>query len=503
MARALINSLTKDAVDYLNDSENVVIPTASGRNILLTSIGGFVITVIILFLTYDYRWSQMKLGILVFLIFVAAYLIVFAVWKWFVGRRRRVSPGLVVTRDYAIFVGDEDIEWLSISDLVNADYRHQFNGRNYEFSTLTLIYSHTARKFRVDGMELVESTVDSVLERKREGLIRASRSKNDAALDILETTLTTRSNVRLKTLILRVILTIVVGTLGTFGALQLNEHFHDSLSWQKALDTNTAGSYRQYLRTNADGRHRDDADGRLKSFYDSAESRYKASLKPGYDQEAVDSIVALLRYARETHEYQVNVSFDRSADIPEDLIERLKKEFDVKTVLPLGNTFTKERMVEREAELFGILNISFKQIFPDDVLELVSDCSSNCAVLNIGYRTSFLDSIYYDVKEKDIPEVDRNWSPGILIEWNCSLSISGQTSPYLFKLESAPAKHITYETDETLDADPKEADQKSFYDAMVSSSFDDFRMHLLFNLGLGPDPHPEQEGGREATDSMH
>jgi len=220
-------------------------------------------------------------------------------------------------------------------------------------------------------------------------------------------------------------------------------------------------------------------------------------LKPGFDQAAVDSILALLRYARETHQYQVKVSFERSAEVPNDLIERLKEEFEVETVLPLGNTFTPERMLEREVQLFGVLQSSFTQIFPNDVLELVQECAAECAGLNIRYTTSFLDSIYYDVKEKDVPREDRNWSPGILIEWRFALTIPTDPQGYSFELESAPADDIFYDTVETGAPDAIEADQKSFYDAMVASSFDDFRAHLLFNLGLGPDPHPEGDASSE------
>lgn len=349
-------------------------------------------------------------------------------------------------------------------------------------------------------MEFVETTVDEIEERKRFSLVRANRS--EAVPDgPLETTSRTNGRVRLRSLVPIALLALVVGTIATVGTLQLNGYFHDSLSWQAAIEANTAGSYRQYLKANPAGRRRDEATGRLKAFYDNAEARYRASLSPGYDQAAVDTILALIRYARETHEYQVQVSFERSADIPEDLVERLKREFEVKTVLPLGNTFTQERMLEREEQLFAVVNSSFKQIFPDDILELVLECTSSCSELKIRYSTSFLDSIYYDLREKDIPEIDRNWSPGILIEWNCSLTVPGEAQSYSFDLESAPAQHITYNTDGG-DSD-SEADQQSFYDAMVTSSFDDFRAHLLFNLGLGQDPHPEPAPGSDSPEAMH
>jgi hypothetical protein len=493
MAKAFISSLTPDAVEHLNDRENIVVRAGSSWTALALLLGGIAIVVFVGLLTYDYRWSPVKFALLGLVLFAAACLLTFGFRKWFLSRGRSVAPGLIVTRENGVFVDDESLVWFPLVDLVNADYRHQFNGRNYEFSTLTVTYPAEGRKYRVNGIDLAESTVDEIEDRKRQCLVRSNRSDGDVSVSILDTIPMTRSTSNWKSVTPMILLALAFGAAGTFGAQILNEYFHDHLSWRKAAETNSAASYREYIRMNSNGRHRDDATSRLKAFYDNAEARYRASLKPGFDQAAVDSILALLRYARETHQYQIKVSFERSADIPPDLIERLKADFEVKTVLPLGDTFTQERMIERETQLFAILQSSFKQIFPDDVLELVLECASECAGVNILYKTSFQNSIYYDLKEKEIPEEDRNWSPGILIEWTTSIAVPGEAQLYSFDLESAPADRINYDTVEVAGRDPQETDQNSFYDAMVTSSFDDFRAHFLFNLGLGREPHLDSE----------
>ena len=496
MARAFLHSLTPDAIEYLNDTRNIFVRAGSHRGFIVITLAGILLAGVVASLTYDYRWSPVKFGLFSLLLFASAFLLTYGVKKWFSGRDRSIPAGLVVTPEHTVFVSDVDVEWFRLADLVNADYRHQFDGRKYEFSTLLINHVGGLRKFRVEGLEMVESIVDDIEARKRERLIQANRLENDWSATILDTLPITQRRYSLRSLVLLLVPTVALGIGGAFGAAALNEHFHDRLSWSKAVDMNSAASYRGYLRNNSKGRYRDDAAIRLKAFYDSAEVRYKESLKPGFDQAAVDSILALLRYARETQEYQIRISFERSADVPIDLVERLKEEYEVKTVLPIGNTFTEERVMEREGQLFGVLQIAFKQIFPDDVLELVRECSGDCSVLNIRYETSFLNSIYYDLKEKDIPREDRQWSPGILIEWTCSLKIPGQAEPYVFELESAPADDITYDTVETGGVDHNETDKQSFYDAMVASSFDDFRAHLLFNLGLGPDPHPEEDNAK-------
>lgn len=151
--------------------------------------------------------------------------------------------------------------------------------------------------------------------------------------------------------------------------------------------------------------------------------------------------------------------------------------------------------MEREALLSSHLRSAFQKVFQDDVLEIVTEYPSACPQFIVKYETSFLDSIYYDVEEKDIPYEDRNWSPGILIQWLLLLKITDGYESYFFDLESAPAEHITYDSaSDTFDNHSRtEFDKHSFYNAMVVSAFEDFSAHLVFNLGLGPEPHVEDK----------
>lgn len=494
MARAFADKLTPDVLAYLKSDENLTVKADSLRPIVALLAGGFVIVSLTLFLTYDFRWGIAKTAIVVTLFAIGSLCVWLGVIKFFSRRSRALQTGLITTPEYVVFSEEYSISWFPITDLATIDYKHSFNGRNYEYSTITLKVPGETRNYRIDGLDEAENLVDRIEQLKKEALVRSTKAGSAEGLNPLSNL---QESPRRKPLHASIAAFggafVLSASLTAFGSVA-NEYFDDSISWDQAMTANRASSFRDYLRGHTNGRWSTEAAERLKAYYDEAEGKYKAVLGSGHDVAAVEAMLALLRYARDTHEYRVGISFERKAEIPNDLTEQLKKEFKVKKVLPLGSTFTDERMLERETQLFAYLQNTFAQIFPDDVVELVSDCSQRCAKFLVRYETSFQETIYYDVREEDLPQEDRNWSPGILIEWNFTLNVPEQAEPYSFELGSAPADTINYDNiDGSAPGSESEADQHSFYDAMVASSFDDFRAHLLFNLGLGPDPHPSDE----------
>jgi hypothetical protein len=164
-------------------------------------------------------------------------------------------------------------------------------------------------------------------------------------------------------------------------------------------------------------------------------------------------------------------------------------------------------MIRRESTLFSVLGDAFKQVFPDDILELTyEECSADCAKFLITYETTFKDSIYYDTKEKSLPEADRTYHPGILLNWKFRVGLPSENKPYKFELESIPAETVSYEGAPVQDhlsgvsaTDGTNIERNNFYDAMVTSAFDDFRQHLVFKLGIGPPPKDIDAGDGEVT----
>src|SRR5262249_49595500 len=144
--------------------------------------------------------------------------------------------------------------------------------------------------------------------------------------------------------------------------------------------------------------------------------------------------------------YRVAVTFDRQNEIPENLTEEIKGEFDVKNVLPLGDSFSDERMESRQQYLFEVADEAFKQVIPHEIIEISKDCDDPCAKFNVKYRINFKNSVYYDDRQKNIPEDRKTYYPGIAIDWNFGIQIPDKPEMYYFDLASVPADEIYYDS---------------------------------------------------------
>ncbi len=292
-------------------------------------------------------------------------------------------------------------------------------------------------------------------------------------------------------------LVLTIGVM--FGAISLNNYFDDKNTWTSAQTENRASSYRNYLKTHPKGRWINDATAKLQSKYDLAEELYKSSLKEGYDQDAVDAVLGSLKYAKTTGNYCVKLEFEKNIKVPPNLEDEIKKEFEVKKVLPLGDVLSNEKMTQREDDLFALVGSAFREVIADDVLEISRQCSGEFVKFLIKYEMDVKYTIYFDVRQEKLSDDEKVFYPGILIDWKFETMIPNQTEKYNFELESVPADEITY------DSKPSEEEQNkdfqdildnnkgNIYNSMVSSAFGDFKAHLLYDLGLGKDPHPETD----------
>jgi hypothetical protein len=281
-----------------------------------------------------------------------------------------------------------------------------------------------------------------------------------------------------------------------FGAISLNKYYDDQKGWELAQTVNRASSYRTYLQTHPQGRWTDNADERLKTLYDNAEQKYQASLNKGYDPKAVDAVKQVLRYAKTTQNHRVNLVFERRNEIPPDIVEKLKKEFEIRNMVPLGDSFSNEKMKQRETALFTLIAETFRQVIPDDILEISGDCSGECVNFLVKYSIKS-DSVYYDADKKDLPSNERTYYPGIFIDWDFGVQIPNQPQIYNFALVSNPADHISYENVTNDEND----DLSSYCEALAASSFDDFKVNLISKTGVGTLANLTQENPGELKTS--
>jgi hypothetical protein len=468
--------------------------------------------VLLVILSTVFRWNSANFVIFGILTIVAVFCLLRGIQDF--KRSKYSQSGLVVTRDYLIDFHDDFVDYQSIENLVTVNSFHKYEADNYKRTQINLTLESGARVVYLYDPDQAEDAVDQIgLFRKQflEASARGDTRYFETHDDFRELAGTRQTDEKMPTSRIpykRVLaaLTVGIGLMAATG--YANEYFDDVRSWDRAKAADRASAYRSYLGAHSNGRWSRNASERLQALYDNAESKYRSSLNEGYDENAADALSAILRYAKESGNYRVEVIFERRVDIPETLIEEIKSEFDVKKVLPLDDAFSRDKMLRREAALLDVLREAFKQIFQEDILEVTYDCADGCAKFLVTYEITFKDSIYYDTQEKDLPEADRTYNPGILINWKFGVRLPSQNEPYEFELESLPAKTITYDAagvSETnlVQQDVDKIEKNNFYDAMVNSSFRDFREHLVFRMGIGPPPKDsvESESGTPARDT--
>jgi hypothetical protein len=454
------------------------------------------------FLANDLLWGSVELGVFGVLSAVAAFLLVDNLYKLVRLATAPLGKLLLVTPMYVIDIDFNDIRYWTLEQI--DAIRRPTHGQNVDHQTPQIILTLENGSQVVDLKDAAEAeqTIEQITY-YRKLLIEATVRNNTEYLDSIDDfkELRTAPAAPVKSAPagflprLAVILGSLVLTAGImFAGISLNNYFDDKKSWQFAEGVNTAVEYRKYLQTHPQGRWRGDAGTRLQGLYDEAEQKYRASLNEEYDKAAVEAVAQVLRYAKETQNYRVKIVFERRNEIPPDLVAKLKKAHEVKTVIELDDSFSDEKMNQSEGRLFGLIAEAFKQVISDDILEFSGDCPGECVTFLVKYKLDS-DSIYYDLRQKDVPRENRAYHPGIYFDWNFSVQIPNQPRIYDFSLESNPAETLNAESTSDEDYDPKmnfveilNADRKFFYPAMLTSAFDDFKANLVFRLGIGLKP---------------
>jgi hypothetical protein len=381
------------------------------------------------------------------------------------------------------------------------DSAHRYSGGAYKFTEFRINTDSGTEAFKISSLETAEEAIDRITMYRK--LFIEASARNDAEylstnndFDAKLDTGITSDGAWLAEYAINAMGAVLLSGLAMYGAIIFNRYCDDRKSWEVAESSGQASAFRYYRKTHPEGRWSDAANQRIESLYDAAESHYRSVLRPGFDAKASETIIGLLRYARTTQNYIVRISFQRQNDISPDLVDEIKHEFEVKNVLPLGDSFSDERMTSREGRLFEVVSGAFKQVFPADILELSTGCEAKCADFKVSYKIDFKNSIYYNDKQKDIDENERVYFPGILIGWNLDISIPNSAFDYQFELNSVPADDISYTSNSDDAEQPTGAefenvlrsDEGVFYDSMVSSAFDDFGARVIFHMGIGSDP---------------
>lgn len=456
---------------------------------------------IFFYLTNDYLWSQFQLVLFSIISFFSAVLLIYGIYEFYRSFTSPIKNCLIITPYYVIDIQSNEVSYWNMDQLNSVKGTNLFQSGSYVTTQIDLSLENDSKFFSVKDIKKAEEIVEEIDSYKKQFLEASARNDvnylnaNDDFIELRNQAvqLSNSPNNYLNYAITGFTsLTLSAGLM--FGAISINNYFDDVKSWKDAESINRASSYRKYLQTHQNGRWYASADKNLQTIYNEAEQKYQESLNKGFDLKAVEAVKQAIRYAKETKNYKVKLIFQRNNEIPADIVEILKKDNEVKTILAIGVSLSDENMNNRERELFSRITEAFSIVIPNDVLEFTNECGDECITFLVKYKIDS-DTIYYDLRQKKISYNDRTWYPGIWFDWNFDIKTLNNPQTYDFQLTSDPAEEITYDSTfdgENIDKEEftklLDKDKNLLYDSMVISAFDDFKANLVYRMGIGEEP---------------
>jgi hypothetical protein len=281
-------------------------------------------------------------------------------------------------------------------------------------------------------------------------------------------------------LLLLVAVGVPLLTAGTmWAANRTNDFLGDRAAWSDAHKANSAVAFRQYLRTRPNRRFANQARQHSDEQYDLAAKHYSEKHQQNSDKQAFNFILQMLAYARLSKNSHVHVVFERHDEIPPDFAERKKQETGFKNILPVGDSFSDEKMKERESSILIVIRQAFRRGIPENVLEIVgAENATGDSVILISYYIKPAKKLADLVEEESVNPLERTYYPEIAIAWQCDISVPNTSEHYKFSVESEPSD-FKYRRD--LSGEARKAD---IYDHMIGTEFENFGLELAKRLGL-------------------
>jgi hypothetical protein len=456
---------------------------------------------ILFYLANDYLWSDFQLILFSVISLFAAVLLVYNLYKVVRSISSPTKNCLIITPHHVIDIQFNDVSYWNMDQLNAVSGTSIYQSGIYTSKQIDLSLVNGAKFFSVKNNEKADEIIDKIFEYKKLFLEATARIDNNylnSTNDFIELRNQTLQSAKPASKVLNYAITGVASVILSAGlmsgAMSVNNYYDDLKSWNDVESGSRASSYRTYLQTHPNGRWLASADQKLQTLYEEAEQKYLTKLNKGFDLKAVEAVTQAIRYAKETKNYKVKLVFERSNQIPTDIVETLKKEFEVKRILAIGNAFTDENMNKRERDIFSRIANAFSIVIPDDILEFTNECNGECITFLVKYIVDS-DNIYYDLRQKKLADNDRTWYPGVWFDWNFDIKTPNNPKTYDFQLTSDPASEITYDSNfdgENIDKEEfaklLDKDKNIIYDSMAISAFDDFEKNLVYRLGIGEEP---------------
>ncbi|MGJ5816228.1 J domain-containing protein [Paludibaculum fermentans] len=261
--------------------------------------------------------------------------------------------------------------------------------------------------------------------------------------------------------------------------LRLQDYYIDTRQWTSARAFDSAQSMRGYLKKRPNGRYSSNAQDRLDQIYAQTAARFsRSNTRLAQDSNARALIIAMLSFAHRTGQYDVGIYFKGENQLPSNLEQSIGQKFNVDHILDLGDAFSDQNMRARESAIGAELITTFSSVIPNGVLDFhLSPDQLPPMWLAVDYTVLPSDALYYNTKERGLPERVRAYYPGILFRWRIEMCAGHNSDQYAFEISSNPAQHITVDGTGASSA-------SAVYRAMSLSAFTSLREEITRRVGL-------------------
>jgi hypothetical protein len=247
----------------------------------------------------------------------------------------------------------------------------------------------------------------------------------------------------------------------------------------------------------------DEARSSLRNLYQFAERSYRAmATQAAADPEAVQGMIALLRYLGEQQSPRVTICFAPPEGIEGGAIDAfLRQETGSSKVHGVGPSFTAEQNRQREWRVVYAMQGAIRRVLGEDLFDLeVGEIGDEGPRFLVRYRVVGTGDFYTLREQGVLPLSERDVYAGIGLVFDFSTQVPGSEYPpnpdpaqgYRFRTEAWPA--MNFDVSYSAASMSLGAPEESVYSKMVDTAFERFTAELARAYGFEPSPGANEGG---------
>jgi hypothetical protein len=286
-----------------------------------------------------------------------------------------------------------------------------------------------------------------------------------------------------------------------------DQRFHLAHTTAKSQDSPVA--LREYLKDQANSRHRDEAKTQIALFYDRAIADLRArsvNKELKLDPVMFEAVIAVIEAMKVAERPVVTVGFSGTIDVqPKDelvrTIEKLEydellkqkpelksvaaKQKDSSAILSSGEAFEVTQRDRREGLILNHLQTALNSVVKKEVLAVERSAPGAKAVLEVGYHIKPSGTLYVYTSKSEfigLPET-KGLLRGYDVDWKITVNPPESGKNYVWDLKSEPLGSLKYRPERS---DPDWAP----YAIILYSAFHDMSGRLVSNFAITPPKAP-------------